>query len=224
MVALSSGRPKVVSKFIEKLHFPIAYNNSLFTGKTTLMCELIRHRDEKFNTKIKRIIYLYSYLSKDLLDLKKKNDDMFLVNNIDAALNLIVTDSLLILDDQICSLKNKPFIDKITELFVATVHHKKCSVYLLLQNLYFCAAVRTLALNSGLLLLMNCVRDKTIAMSVAKAFSPHNTRFVLDAYKKAILSKQRGYLVIDLSQDTPERFRLTNSLGPSSDMEVYVEI
>lgn len=188
------------------------------------MMDLIKNRNEKFDTKIKRIIYLYSYLSKELLELKKKNEDMYLVNNIDDALKLIVTDSLIIIDDQICQLKNKPFVDKITQLFVATVHHEKCSVYLLLQNLYFCNAIRTLALNSQLLVLLNSVRDKSIAMSVAKAFSPHNTRYVLDAYKKAILSKNRGYLVIDLGQDTPERFRLTNSLGPSSDMEVYVEL
>ena len=193
-------------------------------GKSTLMFQMIKNRKSWINGDIKRIVFCYSYLSEDLLDIKRKEpNDVYLVDNLDDVDTYLVRNTLLVLDDQLTLLNNKIAAQKITDFFTKRAAHEHLSVCVLIQNL-FIPSMRTISINTSYMIIMNCPKDKTIATTLAKQFSPHNTRYFLEAYKDACVNRLRGYLLLDFNQTTPEKFRVRSALYPSDDMIIYVPL
>lgn len=71
-----------------------------------------------------------------------------------------------------------------------------------------------MSLNSSHIILFRNIRDKKQISVFASQYSPKNTRFVVDSYLDATNSPF-SYLLIDLSQTTPEELRLRTRIFPS---------
>jgi len=123
----------------------------------------------------------------------------------------------LVLDDLMQEMKSDK---KLVQLFTRGSHHWNLSVLHIVQNLFF-DGLRTSRVNAQYLVLMKNPSDQLQAATLAKQLFPGNTKYFMESYKNAC-SDSFGYLVVDLSQDTPEHMRLQTNVFPDQMHVVYV--
>jgi hypothetical protein len=115
------------------------------------------------------------------------------------------THHLLIFDDMM----GGKAIESIVDWFTRKAHHRSTSVIYIRQNLFDRAAHhRTISLNAHYLVLFKNPRDKSqIGVLSRQSQMPH----LLPAYEDAT-GQPHGYLLVDLSPQTPEELRLRSQL------------
>ena len=124
-----------------------------------------------------------------------------------SALKLIEEKSadVIVIDDLMAELSNDV---RLSNLFTRDSHHKQISCILLTQNLFYKSQVyRTVSLNAKYIVLTKTVRDLTQIELLGRQLFPKNQNLFLEAYKYATV-KPYGYLLLDLTQETPESLRL----------------
>jgi len=84
--------------------------------------------------------------------------------------------------------------------------------------------MRTITLNARYIVLLNNPKDRSSIIHLAKQMSPHNTKYIMEAYKQAVVDVKWGYLVFDFNISTPEKFRIRNRLYPTDDMLIFVPV
>lgn len=170
------------------------------SGKTSLVREMIRN--SIYDTDIKKIKWCYSYSAPWFLE--EPN-----IEFIQGLPESYEEGDLIVIDDLMHRLN-----EKIADLFRAGSHHKSASVILILQNLFPRVKVmRDISLNAHYIMLFKNARDVSQASCLGRQLYPTNSKFLMDAYIKAT-TKPFGYLVIDLHPQTPEEYRLRESLFP----------
>ena len=98
----------------------------------------------------------------------------------------------------------------VTSLFTKGSHHRNISVVLLVQNLFFKGG-RTLSLNTHYLVFFKNPRDASSIDHLARQMFPGRVQYVREAYTDAT-SEPYGYLFVDFTPSTPDRFRLQTGL------------
>jgi len=122
---------------------------------------------------------------------------------------------LLILDDMMESAREK----NLTHLFTIGSHHLNLSIIHIVQNMFF-NGTRTSRINAQYLILLKNPADKLQVQNLGRQLFP-GSQYFLEAYEDAT-KVAYGYLLIDLTQNTPENFRLRTNIFPSDDvMYVY---
>ena len=117
---------------------------------------------------------------------------------------------LVILDDLMheCS-KNQDS----TVLFTRGSHHWNVSVVNILQNLFY-SGLRTFRINSHYLVLLKCPSDQLQISTLARQLYPRQQKYFLESYQDAC-SQPYGYLVVDLTPESPDEFRLRTNIFPT---------
>lgn len=132
--------------------------------------------------------------------------------------------SLLVLDDQMTR-EAYGKTDQVEKYFVQGSHHKNLSVIFILQNLFEKGrGIRTSSLNSNYLVLYKNPRDKGQVATLGRQMYPNKWRSFVAALDKAT-EAPHSYLLIDLTQDTPEEFRLRGNIFTSDEAtstDVYI--
>jgi Adenovirus IVa2 protein len=114
---------------------------------------------------------------------------------------------LLIFDDLMQELEN----DKnLVKLFTRGCHHWNMSVIHIVQNLFF-KGLRTSRINSDYIVLMKNPADKLQIQNLGRQLFPEKLQYFYESYQDATC-KPHGYLLIDLSQHTPDKFRLRTDI------------
>jgi hypothetical protein len=105
--------------------------------------------------------------------------------------------------------------NEIAQLFTRSVHHKEISVILLVQNIFHQGkSSRNISLNTNYFILFKNPRDNSQINILAKQMFPFKKGYLQDAFAKSTI-RAHGYLLIDMTQKTPENLRLmTNILPP----------
>ena len=91
-------------------------------------------------------------------------------------------------------------------LFTRGCHHWNISVINIVQNIFY-KGLRTSRINAEYLVLMKNPSDRLQVQTLARQLFPHNSKYLLEAYNDAT-EKPFSYLLIDLTQATPEKFRI----------------
>jgi hypothetical protein len=117
--------------------------------------------------------------------------------------NIIVIDDLLNEFNKNNNLEN---------LFIKKSHHSNISVIFVVQNLFH-KSIRTISLNSHYIILLKNPRDKAQIGYISKQIFPDNPKVLMESFLDAT-SSPYGYLVIDLTQETPENYRLRTRITP----------
>lgn len=128
-------------------------------------------------------------------------------------------DSLLILDD----LMNYCLNDlSVSELYTKGSRHRRISVIILSQNLFFQSKhARSISLSTRYFILLRNVRDKAQFQHLARQVYPENARSLCQALNDA-WSGPFTYFVIDLDPATPDYSRFITQIFPSDPyMVVY---
>jgi hypothetical protein len=115
--------------------------------------------------------------------------------------NLIIIDDLMGEKDE-----------SLTNLFTKGSHHRNTSVLYITQNIFEQHKdSRTISLNAQYMIAFKNPRDPSQINHLAKQIFPSNSEYMLDAFLKATRNEY-GYLFIDLTQTTPDDYRLRTSV------------
>ena len=112
--------------------------------------------------------------------------------------------------------------ESVTKLFTKGSHHRNVSVIQIVQNLFGKNKEhRTISLNSHYLVVFKNPRDKSQVVHLGKQMFPGQGQYVNEAYKSAT-ERPHGYLLFDLTQDTPDNLRLRTNIFPGEVQTVFV--
>lgn len=116
---------------------------------------------------------------------------------------------IMIFDDLLTEF-DKENNKKLENIFIKKSHHLNISVIFAVQNLFY-KSLRTISLNSKYIILLKNPRDANQISALAKQIFPNNPKILSEAYYNATRSSY-GYLLIDLTPDTPEEYRLRSRI------------
>ena len=106
----------------------------------------------------------------------------------------------------------------VVDLFTRGCHHRNISVIFITQNLFHKGGhQREISLNTSYLVVLRNVRDRSQFSFVARQIAPHDPKFLQKAYFDAC-SKAHGYLLLDLTQETPEDLRFRTNIFPDDEV------
>jgi hypothetical protein len=98
-------------------------------------------------------------------------------------------------------------------LFTRVAHHRECFIIHITQNLFQAGRVtRTQSLNAHYLVLFKNPRDRQQILHLARQIYPRNVDFVLASFEDATMSRDHGYLLVDLNPTTKEDLRLRTNI------------
>jgi hypothetical protein len=118
---------------------------------------------------------------------------------------------VLIIDDQMSDMVDSK---KLSDLFSKHSHHKRISIFFIVQNVFAQGRyMRNITLNAHYLILTKSRRDLTQVKKMGQQLFGRSDYF-FSAYKKAVLDRPYGYLLVDLSPSTDEKFRLRTDILP----------
>ncbi len=187
-------------------------------GKTVWVKNFIQYADLMIDSPPEEIYYCYTEWQPIYQDLANQGVKMIEgLPDMAQLKNSVNKPKLMILDDLMQEMKSDK---KLVQLFTKGSHHWNLSVLHIVQNLFF-DGLRTSRINAQYLILMKNPSDQLQASTLAKQLYPGKTNFFMEAYKDAC-SESYGYLVVDLTQDTPEEQRLQTNIFPGQMNVLYV--
>lgn len=170
-------------------------------GKTTFVESLIENRQNMIHPVPTIVWWFYAeqqYKIKDVIFIKGLPD-----------MNLIKEKypepQLIILDDLMMEMKHN-----LTELFTKGCHHLNVSVVHIVQNIFF-KGLRTSRVNAEYLVLLKNPSDRLQVQTLAHQLYPSNSQYFLESYADATKAPF-SYLLVDLTQTTPDKYRLRTDI------------
>lgn len=127
--------------------------------------------------------------------------------------------NLLIIDDL---MRESGDGDLVGDIFTRGSHHLNLSTIFIVQNIFHkCKALRECSLNCHYLVIFKIPRDQTQVRTLGYQMFPAKKNFLPAALEDATSLQDRGYLVIDLRNDTPSDYRVRTCVFPHETTVVY---
>lgn len=173
-------------------------------GKTVFVKKLIENVDSVLNVVPEEIIWCYSEYQPAYASLVYIPNLRFIegMPNFNELKNN--RKKLIILDDLLESSL------QLTPLFTKGCHHWNMSCVHIVQNIFY-KSLRTSRINTHYLVLFKNPADKSQIHTLARQLYPKNSQILLDAFADAT-SVPYTFLLIDLTQTTPENLRLRSDI------------
>ena len=177
------------------------------SGKTRLTMEIVKHSKTVIVPPPDDIVWCYSIYQPEFNELKsvaRLREGLPDPKTFDGARS-----SLVVLDDMMSECDAR-----VTDLFTRVSHHRRVSVIFMSQNIFFCSKEsRTISLNAHYLFLMKVTRDLLQIDTIARQMFPRDSKYMIEVYKDAT-REPFSYLLVDLKQQMPDKFRLCDGLLP----------
>ena len=107
------------------------------------------------------------------------------------------------------------------ELFTEGSHHLNLSVIYIVQNLFDKGSQhRKVSLNTQYFVIFKNPRDSGQIRAMASQMYAKNNKFLVDAYNDATSDKY-GYIVVDMRQDTEDKYRVRTKIFPNEQCIIY---
>ncbi len=180
------------------------------SGKTSLVIDIINHKNELFNPVPLDIYFFYSETQSLYKKIKYPVNFLNSLPNKEMIKQISVP-SLFIIDD------NMENIDQlISDIFTKYSHHNNISVILILQN-YYNKNIhqRTININTVYNIFMKNPRNKLSILQLAKEIFPGKLKYVVESFEDAT-KEPYSYLIFDVRQETPDDMRLVTNIIPSN--------
>jgi hypothetical protein len=187
------------------------------SGKTILLLEILRMKNDLIDKNIDKIVYCYAEDQPLFTEFKSEIEFHKGLYEIERMSSSQV--NLLIIDDFMDEASN----DKsISQLFTRASHHKNISVFLLSQNMFLNGKFyRTMNLNTHYMIIFKNPRDKAQFKYLAREMFPENWKFLYDSYLDATRNGH-GYLFIDFKQQSNDILRVQTDITKDKRI-VYIE-
>jgi len=188
------------------------------TGKTKWTLELIKRRHEIISHPIRKILYCYGEYQDQYSEL---NDPLvvFIPTISELMQQIDGSDILIIIDDKLTELTQKDENLFLTKFFVQQVHHKMCSMIILLQN-FFSKNMRTCSINCQYIALGDLKRDRSFITHLAKQVAPSNVPWIRDSYIET-MAQPYQFLFLDFHPTTRQAHMIRSSVWPEQ-CKVYI--
>jgi hypothetical protein len=189
------------------------------TGKTKWLLKFINNRQVIIKNPPNHVLYCYSEINEDILNLKKDGIEVF--NGIPTKEDIQTKPKnlLLILDDLANEIKPE-FLDI---LYTRGSHHWNVSVILVTQNL-FDKNIKVARINSHFLVLMKSPQSLLQIKTLGSQLFPGKINYFMESYYDAIEKNKFGYLIINMQPNSAPDFRLTTSIFPNENTIIYLPI
>ena len=178
-------------------------------GKTRWVRTLLEKAGTYIDPPPERIFWFYGEYQSDYAALKTALPHIDFVEGLPSEEDIKRIDpnrrNVIVIDDLMSELN-----PTVTALFTKGSHHRNISVMLLVQNLFFKGG-RTLSLNTHYLVFFKNPRDASSIDHLARQMFPGRVQYVREAYADAT-AEPYGYLFIDFTPSTPDRYRLQTGL------------
>lgn len=181
-------------------------------GKTVFVKKLVQNAAQMFTVPPTEIIWAYSEYQPGYTELLYLPNLRFVegMPNVQELKASPDDPKLCILDDLLG--------EDVTALFTKGSHHWNLSCIHLVQNIFY-KSLRTARINSHYLVLFKNPSDRSQVNVLSRQLYPKSSVFV-DAYADAT-SVPYNYLLVDLTQGTPDQFRLRANIFPGELQTVY---
>ena len=196
------------------------------TGKTTFVISLLKHKNEMFVPPPEKVLYAYGIWQKAFTEIERELPFVEFYEGL-PTMDIVKqfsddsNHSLLILDDQMSDCVRSKDIE---ELFSKGSHHLGVTICYLTQNM-FCAGkcARNTSLNTHFthLVLFKNVRD--INQIKVLANQTGMGKVLVDAFKDVHKTPPYSYLVVDLSPNANEKYKLRTNIFPNEECIIYVQ-
>lgn len=184
-------------------------------GKSFLVRDIIKYKDQMFSTVPDRIVWFYG-IHQPLYDEIK---DVEFVEGLPTNFReYLGVNTLFVIDD----LMSEAASDKrLTHLFTKGSHHLNLNIIFITQNFFHKGAeMREITLNTQYIILCKNRRDASQIMFLARQLYASKPKYFVEVYNDATM-KPFSYLLIDLKSDTPEDLRLRTDILPNQVTYVY---
>lgn len=128
---------------------------------------------------------------------------------------------LVIIDDL---MRESGSDESVIDLFTKHSHHLSASVIFICQNIFYKGkGQRDISLNSHFIIMYKNPRDRVQFSTLARQICPQNVAYMKEVFEDAT-SVPYGYLVMDLTQATPDHLRYRTNIFPDDNPSnvVYV--
>ena len=194
------------------------------SGKTQFVYRLLRNVSQMYKEDPPdRILYCYGIHQPlfDEMEIEIQNLEMKQGLPTPEEINDFTQDHchrLIIIDDLAHQLLNNSEMEL---LFTQGCHHRRISVIFMTQNLFQKGSKsRTIALNTYYLVLMKNVRDTSQIQYLGRQLFPGRSNLLTDAYTDAT-KEPYGYLLVDTSPHSGDKYRLRTRIFPGEDPIIY---
>lgn len=199
------------------------------TGKSELVSQILQQREHMFREIPRKIIYVYT-----IWDPKFDVLQSVLGSDVTFRTDIPSTDELqdiydrapmpraLILDDKIAAFKDDEQGRDLVKLATVVTHHCNLTTFYITQNLFHSQIQREVGLQCQYLVVFSNARcHNQIRTLGSQVFGKGQLEFFTDAYSHAT-SRPHGFLLVDIHQETPEKFKLKSHILPSEELVVYL--
>ena len=176
-------------------------------GKTTFVKNIIQCRESVINKPIHKIWWFFMEDQPIYAELRDIVTFVFGPPDLKVLKSVRNINQLVILDDLMqVSKSNKDIVT----LFSRGCHHWNISVVHIVQNAFY-DGLRTSRINSDYLILFKNPADNLQVRILSRQLFPTKTKYFLEAFADAT-KEPHGYLMVDLTQYTPDDFRLKTNI------------
>ena len=202
----------------------IAISGSTMSGKTTFVNKLLDHAADMFEQVPANVLYCYGVWQSLFTTMESKYDWLTfheglpseeLVRDLttNGKHNLVIVDDLM---DQVVK------SSEMETLFTRGAHHRNLTLIYINQNMY-CQGknARTMSLNTHFMVLMKNPRDASQVQTLGKQVFPNQSQILTEAYRDC-MTRPYSYLLVDLSPQCLDQYRLRSNIFPGEYTTVYI--
>lgn len=186
------------------------------SGKTHFTLELLERMSDHIQPVPSKVIWCYGAHQEKLNHLPtfvQVSEGLSALDDIDGHEN-----TLVILDDLMHEAGNNA---EVASLFTKGSHHRNMSVIMIVQNLFHKGSImRTVSLNAHYMIIFKNPRDASQLQCLGRQLFPGKSKFLVDAYRQAT-SRPHGYLLLDLTQNTPDSRRVLSDILSEAEVSSY---
>ena len=201
----------------------IAISGTTGSGKTMWVYKLLKQKDVMFEVSPTQVLYCYGIYQPVFQDMEREMSFINVHQGLPDIEMLIALNknSLIILDDLARRIVESREME---ELFTMGVHHRQLSVIYINQNMY-CQGkyARTINLNTHFMILLKNPRDVSQVACLARQVFPHQSKAFIEAYQDC-MKNSFGYLVIDLSPQGEDEYRLRTDIFKDDVTVIYKRV
>lgn len=193
------------------------------TGKTSLMLDIIRDREEIFAREIESIYYCFEVWQNVFDNFPFVNFHQGLIKNVQEVFPVSTNPNkqhILVIDDMVTDIEESGVL--MSKIFSVYGHHLNINVFLLTQNLFYQNKFfRNITLNTHYIILLQMRRDKSQLKRFFSQIYPSKSALLMEVYNQSTRGKFK-YLMVDLSPDKDVSFLLRTNILPREIETVYI--
>jgi hypothetical protein len=192
------------------------------SGKSQYVYKILKNVEEIISPTPRKIYFVYSEWQPLYNEIVRTLPNIEMIEST-VDLNILKSDletpKLLILDDMMSEMA----ADKkssLNTLFTKGSHHWNLSIIFIVQNLFF-GGLKNSRLNAHYIFLFK-TPDKSQINYFARQLYPGQGKVLISAYMDDVTSKKYNPLLLDLTSDIDERFRLRSNILPDEYTIAYI--